>query len=112
MRRITPSWWAWYRGRSRRTPIRRGSTTRTTGSSRLVVQGRYVGDRFEDDANQFPIGSLFVVDVTASKVINDWISIFANVENALDQDYEVRVTSTLIEIGSPRWFYGGVRLSF
>jgi outer membrane receptor protein involved in Fe transport len=76
------------------------------------VQGRYVGERFEDDANLLPIASLFAVDVTASKAVTERIAIFANVENVFDEPYEVRLTSTLVEIGSPRWVYGGVRLSF
>jgi iron complex outermembrane receptor protein len=84
------------------------SSIRTLSAS---VQGRYVGERFEDDANRLPIASFFAVDLTASKALSDRVTIFVNVENVFDEPYEVRVTSTLVEIGSPRWVYGGVRLS-
>ncbi len=77
------------------------------------IRGRYVGERFEDDNNRLPVGSLFVVDLTASRRLAPGVTLFADVENLLDEEYEIRRTSSgLVEIGAPRWVYGGLRLSF
>jgi len=77
------------------------------------VQGRYVDDRFEDDNNDLTVASSFVVDLMFSKNLTKNVGIFAAVENVFDEVYEIRVTSRgLVEIGGPRWVYGGVRLAF
>lgn len=92
-------------------------TARVAYSNRRIlsasIQGRYIGERFEDDNNQLPVDSFFLVDLTLSKRLANGVTIFANVENLFDEIYEVRVTSSgLVEIGSPRWAFGGLRLSF
>ena len=77
------------------------------------LQGRYIGDRFDDNNNELPVDSFFVVDMTLSKGITDQFELFAAVENLFDEEYEIRVSSRgLVEIGRPRWIYGGVRLAF
>jgi outer membrane receptor protein involved in Fe transport len=75
------------------------------------IQGRFVGDRFEDDLNTLPVADLFVVDVMASRRITSWSEIFVTAENVFDAEYEVRTTTAgLVEIGAPRIIQAGVRL--
>jgi outer membrane receptor protein involved in Fe transport len=62
-----------------------------------TIQGRYVGERFEDDVNTLPLDSLEVVDVVLSRGFAHGISVFLGVENLFDQEYEVlRDTSGLV----------------
>jgi outer membrane receptor protein involved in Fe transport len=75
------------------------------------IQGRFVGDRFEDDLNTLPIADFFLVDVMASRKVTGWSEIFITVENLFDVEYEVRATTNgMVEIGAPRIIQAGVRL--
>ena len=77
------------------------------------IQGRYAGDRFEDDNNVLPVESLFVVDLLFSKNVTENVRLFAGVENVFDEEYQVRAASRgRVGIGAPRWIYGGIRLAF
>ncbi|MFH1680971.1 MAG: TonB-dependent receptor [Candidatus Eisenbacteria bacterium] len=76
------------------------------------LQGRYVGERFEDDQNSLRMDELFVVDLFLSRRILPWWEAFLAVENLFDTEFEVRrTTSGLAEIGAPRFVQGGIRLS-
>jgi outer membrane receptor protein involved in Fe transport len=92
-------------------------TARVAYSNRRIlgatVQGRYIGDRFEDNSNLLPVDSSFIVDVMLSRDLTENVALFLAVENVFDTEYEIRVTSRgLVEIGGPRWVYGGIRLAF
>jgi outer membrane cobalamin receptor len=60
----------------------------------VLVQGRYVGPRFEDDVNTLELGDLVVADLTVSHRLNDSISLFGAVENLFDRAYEVSHDTT------------------
>ena len=48
-----------------------------------------------------------------SRDLTENVALFLAVENVFDTEYEIRVTSRgLVEIGGPRWVYGGIRLAF
>ncbi|NNE07965.1 MAG: TonB-dependent receptor, partial [Gemmatimonadetes bacterium] len=75
------------------------------------VQGRYVGDRFENDVNDLPIDEMVIVDLQVSRRISQWAEGFVSVENLLDEEFEVRPTSRgLTEMGMPRMIHGGLRI--
>ncbi len=75
------------------------------------LQGRFVGDRFEDDLNTLPIEDFFVVDFLVNRRVNSWSEVFLTVENVFDTEYEVRAsTNGMVEIGAPRIIQAGVRL--
>lgn len=75
------------------------------------IQGRYVGERFENDVNDLPIDEMFVVDFQVSRKISQWAESFISIENLLDEEFEVRPTSRgQTEIGMPRMIHGGLRI--
>jgi outer membrane receptor protein involved in Fe transport len=77
------------------------------------LQGRYVGERFEDDNNELPVNDFFALDVMLSKNLNEVVGIYASAENLLDEVIEVRLTNAgEVEIGTPRFVSFGIRLGF
>ncbi|MFH1277385.1 MAG: TonB-dependent receptor [Candidatus Eisenbacteria bacterium] len=77
----------------------------------LAVQGRYVGERYEDDLNDQEVNDLFVVDLHLARGLGAGREVFVSVENLLDNEYEVRTSTTgIVETGMPRFVHGGVRI--
>ena len=81
------------------------------------VQGRYVGDQFEDDINSLRLGDFFVVDlmlwrpIPIPKVTAG--EIFLGIENLFDRTYEVgKTTDGIVTVGAPLLVHGGVRVRF
>jgi len=79
--------------------------------SRLTaaLQFRASGRQFDDDQNQFPLGSFAVVDLLASRPLSRWLEIFVAAQNLLNERYAVGRTP-LETIGAPRLVRGGLRL--
>lgn len=76
-----------------------------------AVQGRYVGERYEDDLNAQEVNELFVVDLHLARAVGAGREVFLNVENVADKEYEVRTSSSgIVEPGMPRLVHGGVRI--
>ncbi len=79
----------------------------------VSVQGRYIGDRFEDDLNSLKLNAFFVVDLKLSRQILPGWEAFVGVENLFDKTFEVnRATNGLVEVGNPLLLHGGFRLQF
>lgn len=86
----------------------------------VYVQGRFVGDQFEDDLNSLKLGDYFVVDLYLSRPIPvpkmSAGEIFLAVENLFDRTYEAGKTGTpdshIVTIGAPVLVHGGVRVRF
>jgi len=76
-----------------------------------TLQVRAMSSQFDDDRNQFPLGSATIVDLSASRPIGRGIELFGAVENLFDDDYIVGATPTHT-IGLPRTIRGGLRLAF
>jgi outer membrane cobalamin receptor len=75
------------------------------------IIGRYVGTRFEDDLNLLEQGAFFTVDLQLSRLLFEQLEAFVGVENLLDEDYQVAVsTDGLIRLGSPRLINIGLRV--
>lgn len=83
----------------------------------VSVQGRYVGEQFEDDLNSLKLGEFFVVDVLLRRPIpipkTSAAEIFLGVENLFDTTYEVAKTADgIVTIGRPLLVHGGIRVRF
>lgn len=77
----------------------------------LALQGRYVGDQFEDNLNTRELQDFAVVDLYAAWAFGERLSLFVGVENLFDEESEVgKSADGLVTIGAPRLVHGGVRL--
>ena len=72
------------------------------------LQGRFVSNQFDDDLNQLPLGSFFVMDATVSHPITHGTEVFFATENLFNQSYAVAATPVL-DLGTPRLFRVGFR---
>jgi outer membrane cobalamin receptor len=77
----------------------------------LSAQGRFVGKQFDDDQNMFPLGQYFALDLLAAYPLSHGLSVFASIENALDERYLVARTPTP-NLGPPTLFRIGLRLNY
>ncbi len=76
-----------------------------------TVQGRYVGNQYEDDINSLELGDFGVVDLFLSRPIQLGREIFFQVENLFDRSYAVGKTGGgLVTIGAPVRFHAGFRM--
>ena len=82
---------------------------RYDGPFTASLQGRWVGDQFEDDRNTMVLERFFLLGASVRKPLGETLEVFLAVENLLDQDYVVRLTP-LPSLGIPRLIYGGVQL--
>lgn len=74
------------------------------------LQGRYVGNRYEDDLNSLAVDEFFLLDVMFSRDLSDSVQVFLSIENLLDEQSEIRVNNDgFTEIGRPRFVNLGFR---
>jgi outer membrane receptor protein involved in Fe transport len=79
----------------------------------LRVEGRWVDEQFEDQANMERLSSYVVINTSLSRALP-----FANgeafiaAENLLDREYPVDMGGGILKIGSPLIGHGGVRFRF
>jgi outer membrane receptor protein involved in Fe transport len=82
----------------------------------LSVQGRFVGNQFDDDQNQYPLGRFYTMDLQIGRNITRNLEVFAAAENLTDERYTVANTPTangsLFNIGPPLLYRIGLRLNF
>lgn len=83
----------------------------------LSVQGRFVGNQFDDDLNQYPLGRYYTMDLQIARNLTRNLEIFAAAENITDERYNVDNTPTstggsLFNIGPPILYRAGLRLNF
>lgn len=76
-----------------------------------TLQFRAVGKQFDDDLNQFPLGSFAVVDATVARPLGHGIEAFLAVQNLFNERFVVGRTP-LETLGMPRLIRGGLRLRF
>ncbi len=60
----------------------------------LSVEGRFVGDAFDDDQNQFLLQRFFALDLQVGHSLGRGVEAFAAFENLFDQRYMVALTPT------------------
>ncbi len=76
-----------------------------------AVQLRAIGQQFDDDQNQLPLGRFAVLDVMVSRPFNRYFETFLAVQNLFNERYAVGRTP-IETIGAPRLVRGGVRVRF
>ena len=74
-----------------------------------ALQLRAIGKQFDDDQNQFALGSYAVVDATVARPLGRWVEAFVAVQNLFNEQFAVARTP-LLTLGMPRLVRGGVRL--
>jgi outer membrane receptor protein involved in Fe transport len=90
---------------------------RYSNPSRLMfsVEGRFVGNQFDDDLNQYPLGRAYTMDVQLGRNLTRNLELFAAAENIFDDRYYIANTPTstgsLFNIGPPTLFRVGLRLN-
>lgn len=72
-------------------------------------QGRASSSQFDDDLNQFRLGSYFTLDASISRGLTERFEVFAAIENLFNQRYEVGKTP-VTTLGPPLLIRGGFRL--
>jgi outer membrane receptor protein involved in Fe transport len=78
----------------------------------LALQGRYVGERYENDLNTLEVDDFFLVDLVLSRSFGESINVFVSAENIFDEEYEVSVNARgAREIGRDRFLTVGFRYS-
>jgi outer membrane receptor protein involved in Fe transport len=83
----------------------------------LSVQGRFVGNQFDDDQNQYPLGRFYTMELQVGRNLTRNLQVFAAAENLTDERYNVDNTpnpagGSLFNIGPPTLYRIGVRLNF
>jgi outer membrane cobalamin receptor len=82
----------------------------------LSVQGRFLGNQFDDDQNQYPLGQFYTMDLQIGRNLTRNVEVFAAAENINDKRYFVANTpagtGSLFNVGPPTLFRIGLRLNF
>jgi len=80
------------------------------------VEGRYVGNQFDDDLNQYPLGHFYTMNLQIGRNLTRNLEAFAAAENLLNVRYKIASTPTatgpLFNIGPPILYRIGLRLNF
>ena len=79
----------------------------------VVVTGRYLGARFDNDLNTGEIDASFLLDLRVRRQLTSRLSAFASVQNIFDTIAEMsHDANDFVRVGSPRTFVGGMRVRF
>ena len=82
----------------------------------LSVQGRFIGNQFDDDQNRYPLGRAYTMDLQIGRKLSRNLEVFAAAENILNQRYNVANTPfngvSLLNLGPPILYRVGIRLNF
>jgi len=82
----------------------------------LSLQGRFVGNQFDDDQNQYPLGRYYTMDLQIGRNLSRNFELYAAAENLLNERYNVANTPTangsLFNIGPPLLYRIGLRVSW
>lgn len=74
------------------------------------VQGRFLGNQFDDDQNLLPLGRAFSLDAQVSRQFGRRTSLFFAVQNLTDDRFYTAATP-VFTVGPPIFVRGGVRFS-
>jgi outer membrane receptor protein involved in Fe transport len=75
------------------------------------VQGRFLGNAFDDDQNLLPLGRAFSLDAQASRNLGRHASLFFAAENLTDDRWRLEATPVYL-VGPPVFVRGGVRFTW
>jgi outer membrane receptor protein involved in Fe transport len=76
----------------------------------LGVQGRFLGNQFDDDQNLLPLGRAFSLDAQVARKLGQRTSIFFAVQNLTNDRFNTAATPVLT-VGPPIFVRGGVRFT-
>jgi outer membrane receptor protein involved in Fe transport len=96
----------------RRVPEHQATLQASYTNPRLLsvsVQGRYQGERFEEDLNELVIDDAFLIDLRVGRELTPGVDLMVTVQNLLDTEVEVAQNEDFAEIGQPRSVHAGVR---
>jgi outer membrane receptor protein involved in Fe transport len=84
-----------------------------TSPSRLFVgvSGRFVGQQFDDDQNQFLLHRFYSMDVEVGRRVGEHLELFVAAENVLNQRYETARTPN-VNLGPPALVRIGLRMNY
>ncbi len=74
------------------------------------LQARWADGQFDDDLNQFRLGSFATVDALVSRPLGRGLSVFAAAENLFDERFDIGRTPVRT-LGPPRMVRAGVRIT-
>ncbi|MGH9402383.1 MAG: TonB-dependent receptor [Terriglobia bacterium] len=77
----------------------------------LSLEGRYSGLQYDDDLNQYPLGSAFSLDALASHTIRHHFEVYGALENLTGQRYEVARVPYVV-LGPPISGRVGIRINW
>lgn len=87
-----------------------GATWQAPGGLVFAPRLRWIGRQFEDDENTLILGEAVVVDLGLSRAIGRHTELFLNAENLGNARIETgRSSDGVVNIGTPRLVFGGVR---
>ena len=74
------------------------------------VQGRFLGNQFDDDQNLLPLGRAFSLDAQVSRKLGKGTSMFFAVQNLTNDRFGIAATPVLT-VGPPIFVRGGLRFT-
>ncbi|MGB7845428.1 MAG: TonB-dependent receptor [Candidatus Acidiferrum sp.] len=74
------------------------------------IQGRFLGDQFDDDQNLLPLGRAFSLDAQVSRQMGRHSSLFIAVQNLTNDRFNTAATPIFL-VGPPIFVRGGVRFT-
>lgn len=90
-----------------------GATWRAPRGLTFTPRVRWLGRQFEDDENLLMLGAVVIADLNASYPLTSLASLFLTVENIGDARIETgRSTDGVVNTGTPRFLFGGVRTAW
>jgi len=75
------------------------------------LQGRFVGEQFEDDQNALSLAPFFNIDAEASRRVSRHLKVFAAAQNLAGVRYQIGRTP-VISVGPPLLARVGIRIDF
>jgi len=75
------------------------------------LQGRFLGNEFDDDQNLLPLGRAFSLDAQVSRNLGRRTSLFFAAENLTNDRFRLEATPVYL-VGPPVFVRGGVRFTW
>jgi outer membrane receptor protein involved in Fe transport len=82
----------------------------TTKNCTAALQGRFLGNQFDDDQNLLPLGRAFSLDAQVSRQLGKRTSLFFAVQNLTDDRFYTAATP-VFTVGPPIFVRGGMRFA-